>query len=110
MTTRGKLLIGAVATLAVAELYHGPIGAAQQLESRIERSARAELDRNEMFQVSARLEGDPLSRTLILSGPADDFQRSALVEVMGELPGVAGVEWDPASRPVKSTPVGRQPS
>ena len=101
MTTRGKLLIGAVATLAVAELYHGPLGAAQEMETRIERSARAELDRNEMVQVQARLSERPLSRTLILSGPADDFQRGELVRVMGLLPGVDQVEWDPSSLPAE---------
>jgi hypothetical protein len=99
MTTRSKLLIGAIATLAIAELYHGPFGAAAELESRIERRARTELDRNEMFQVQARLGEKPLTRTLILSGPADGFQRGALVEVMGELPGVDSVEWDPSSLP-----------
>jgi hypothetical protein len=101
MTTRGKLLIGAVATLAVAELYHGPLGAAHELETRIERSARAELDRNEMVQVQARLAERPLSRTLILSGPADDFQRGELVRVMGQLRGVDQVEWDPSSLPAE---------
>jgi hypothetical protein len=69
MSTRGKLLIGAIATLAVAELYHGPLGAAQELETRVERAARAELDRNEMVQVQARLADKPLKRKLILSGP-----------------------------------------
>ncbi len=34
---------------------------------------------------------------MILSGPADDFQRRALVERVGELPGVNEVRWDPAS-------------
>ncbi len=100
--TRGTLiLLGAVATLAVAELYHGPLGAADQLEQRIERRARAELGRNEMTQVRAELKSRPLSRTLVLSGPADDFQRGELVRVMGELPGVDRVEWDPASLPVR---------
>lgn len=107
MSRRGKLLIGAAATLAVAELYHGPLGAAQELESRVEREARRVLDKNEMTQVQARLAERPLSRTLILSGPADDFQRSELVRVLGMLPGVARVEWDPASLPVESRPVGR---
>lgn len=101
MNRNTVLLLGAVATLAVAELYHGPLGASQKLEQQIERSARAELDRNEMYQVNARLEERPLSRTLILSGPADDFQRSELVRVMGQLPGVASVEWDPASLPAE---------
>lgn len=101
MNKGAKVLFGAVVTLAVAELYHGPFGAAEELETRVERSARAELDRNEMFQVQARLAEKPLSRTLILSGPADDFQRRALVEVLGELPGVDRVRWDPASLPAE---------
>lgn len=101
MTRNAILLLGAVATLAVAEIYHGPLGGSQRLENDIERSARAELDRNEMTQVHAALAGHPLSRTLILSGPADDFQRSELVRVMGELPGVAAVKWDPASLPAE---------
>ena len=103
MTRNAAVLMGAVATLAVAELYHGPLGAAQQVETDIERSARAELDRNEMTQVHAELKSRPLSRTLILSGPADDFQRGELVRVMGEIPGVAAVEWDPASLPAEGT-------
>lgn len=101
MTRNALLLTGAVATLAVAELYHGPLGASDRLEQRIERQARAELDRNEMTQVRAELKSRPLSRTLVLSGPADDFQRGELVRVMGELPGVDRVEWDPASLPAE---------
>lgn len=103
MSRNAKLFAGAVAAVAVAELYHGPLGAAARLEQRIERQARAELDRNEMTQVQARLEERPLSRTLVLSGPANDFQRSELVRVMGALPGVAAVEWDPASLPAQET-------
>lgn len=101
MTRNGLLLVGAVATLAVAELYHGPMGASDRLEQRIEAAARRELDRNEMTQVQADLKSRPLSRTLILSGPADDFQRGELVRVMGALPGVDRVEWDPASIPAE---------
>jgi hypothetical protein len=103
MNRKVTLLLGALAAVAVAEVYHGPFGAAQTLEQRIEREARTELDRNEMFQVQAQLEDRPLSRTLVLSGSADDFQRSELVRVLGELPGVAAVEWDPASAPVRET-------
>jgi hypothetical protein len=103
MNRRATLLVGALAAVAAAEVHHGPLGAAQTLEQQIERRARAELDRNEMFQVQAQLEDRPLSRTLVLSGPADDFQRGELVRVMGELPGVAAVEWDPASLPSRET-------
>ena len=103
MTSRQLLLIGAVVTLAAAELYHGPLGASAELQRQVEGQARRVLDINEMTQVQAHLVQRPLSRTLVLSGPADDFQRSELLRVMGELPGVARVEWDPASLPVESS-------
>lgn len=104
MTRTQYVLLGAAAVVGVAAIYHGPMGAAQRLETQIEKAARAELDRNEMTQVQARLEDGPLSRTLVLSGPADDFQRSELVRVLGEIPGVAAVEWDAGSLPVESRP------
>jgi len=103
MTSRQLLLIGAAVTLGVAELYHGALGGAATVENNIEGRARRVLDINEMTQVQARLADRPLSRTLILSGPADDFQRSELVRVLGELPGVAAVKWDPGSLPVESS-------
>lgn len=98
------LLIGVVATLTVAELYHGPLGASDRLEQRVEQSVRDELQRNEMVQIRAELKERPLSRTVVLSGPADDFQRSELVRVLNQVPGVARVEWDPASLPVEHFP------
>jgi hypothetical protein len=104
MIRRPVIFLGGVAaTLAVTAIYHGPMGKADALAAKIERDARAELDRQEMFQVHARLERGPLRRILILSGPADDFQREALPEVMAAVPGVADVEWDPASLPMEST-------
>lgn len=98
------LLLGAAATLAVAEIYHGPLGASDRLEQRVERALRAELQRNEMGQITAELEDKPLTRTVILSGPADDFQRGELIRVLGQVPGVARVEWDPNSLPVEHFP------
>ena len=97
-----KLLIGAAASLAFAELWHGPLGASDRLTGHVERTARAQLNDDEMTQVQARLASAPLSRTLILSGPADNFQRTELLRVMGEIPGVAEVRWDPASLPQES--------
>jgi uncharacterized protein involved in exopolysaccharide biosynthesis len=32
---------------------------------------------------------------LILSGPADEFQASELVRIMGSLPGVSRAQWKP---------------
>jgi hypothetical protein len=93
--------IGVAATLAATALYHGPLGTADAFAAAIEQAARAELDRQEMFQIDGRLERRPLRRTLILSGPADDFQREELPKIMVSVPGVDAVRWDPASLPVE---------
>lgn len=87
------LAAGLVVALALAALWHWPLGAAQRLQATIERDARATLDYYEMSDVRARLHRDPLSRYLILSGTADDFQRSELVRTMDTLPGVSSAGW-----------------
>jgi hypothetical protein len=108
MNRKAMLALGALATIAVAELWHGPIGAAAELEADTERRARNLLDYYELPQVTARMDEKPLTRRLILSGPADDFQRRALVEKVGELPGVNEVRWDPNSPVINNFP--RRPS
>jgi hypothetical protein len=90
---------GAAATLAFGALWHGPLGAGDRLATRAEKIARATLDYYEMPLVTAKLERHPLHRRIILSGPADPFQRSELVRIMGQVPGVNAVRWDPASLP-----------
>ncbi|MBA2466328.1 MAG: hypothetical protein H0V46_01830 [Sphingomonas sp.] len=88
-------------TLALAASWHGPLGAGDRFAGRVEAAARAELERQEMLGVSARLERSPLRRRIVLSGPADDFQQGALVRILDEMPGVSGVRW--ASPPAVST-------
>lgn len=97
MNRKGILALGLLATIGVAELYHGPLGAADELQTRVEGIARRALDYYELPGIQARLADGPLRRTLILNGPADDFQRRALVDLLGDLPGVNEVRWDPAS-------------
>jgi len=92
-------LSGVAATIAASALWHGPLGAGERLATRAEKIARATLDYYEMSAVSARVARHPLSRLIILSGPADDFQRSELLRIMGQVPGVNEVRWDPASLP-----------
>jgi hypothetical protein len=46
-----------------------------------------------MTKVTAQLQRGPLSRRLTLTGPADDFQRTELVRLLNQLPGVSGVGW-----------------
>ncbi len=90
---RLALIAGFLAVLAAAALWHGPLGGAAQYSSRVERGARQALDYYEMTKVTAQLQRHPLSRSLVLTGPADDFQRSELVRVLDQLPGVSSVSW-----------------
>ena len=95
---------GLVATLGAAALWHGPLGAGDRLATRADKIARATLDYYELPAVDARLERDPLRRRIVLSGPADAFQRSELVRIMGQVPGVNEVRWDAASLPQEARP------
>ena len=93
MNRKTILALGIAATIAETALWHGAFGAGDDLAGKVERAARAELVRLEMPMVTARLERRPLRRRLVLSGPADDFQRSELVRIMDEIPAVSGVRW-----------------
>ena len=92
---------GVVATLAVAELYHGPLGAADDLQASVMTQVNDLLVRNEMTMIKAEMRQKPLTRTIILSGPADNWQRGELVRRIEQVPGVHKAEWDPASLPVE---------
>jgi hypothetical protein len=61
---------------------------------------QAVLVRYEMTQVQAHLQTGPLTRRVLLSGPANDFQRSELVRYMDQLPSVESASWDPSGRGV----------
>jgi hypothetical protein len=87
------LALGIAASVAETMIWHGPLGAAERSAARIETTARRVLDRLEMSQVGARLERGPLRRRLVLSGPADDFQRAQLVQILDDIPGVVDVRW-----------------
>jgi hypothetical protein len=93
------IALGVAAVLAETALWHGPLGAGDRLASKIETRARATLNHLEMTNVSARLERSPLRRRLVLSGPADDFQRAQLVQILDGIPGVVGVRWASPPKP-----------
>ena len=88
--------IGLVVAIALAALWHGPLGAADHLAGTIERTVRQTLVFYEIPEVSGHLHHAPLTRNVLLSGPADDFQRSELVRLIGEVPGVASASWTPS--------------
>ena len=85
--------IGAALVLALGTLWHGPLGGGEKLASTVDRRSRQVLNDWEMTEVQGRLQRAPISRTLVLSGPADDFQRSELIRIMDRVPGVARVRW-----------------
>ncbi len=91
------ILVGAVVTLCAAVLWHGPLGGADRFAAQVERSARQTLDNWEMTKITAHVQLGPLTRRIILAGPADDFQSSELVRIIGELPGVSRAQWSQKS-------------
>src|SRR5512139_2633498 len=99
MNRRAIFLLGFAAVVGFTALWHGPLGAAEELARQAESDARRTLDHYELPMIQAKLQRGPLSRRLILSGPADDFQRSELVRILDDTPGVLEVKWDPASLP-----------
>ena len=96
------LATGFAAMLAAAILWHGPLGAADRLTRGIEADARATVVALDVPQISGHLHRGPLTRRLILTGPADDFQRAELVRTMETLPGVNRASWsaEPAGIPL----------
>lgn len=92
---RRPLIIAGLVALAATAAWHGPLGAADRFTAIIERQSREALDHYEMYKVRAHLHRAPLTRQLVLTGPADldDFQRSELARLLGQLPGVGGVSW-----------------
>ena len=99
MSNRIILLIGLAAVLGFTALWHGPLGAGERLAQRSETIARRTLDHYELPMIQAKMQRGPLTRRLILSGPADDFQRAELVRILDATRGVLDVRWDPASLP-----------
>ncbi|HYI64479.1 MAG TPA: hypothetical protein VEW71_06290 [Allosphingosinicella sp.] len=95
-----RLLIGLLAALAAGWIAHGPFGRGAAYLDQVEARAKAMVDYAAVPGVTVRMARDPMSRTAILSGPANDFQR----EGIGQLPGLNGrvaavagvsrVRWD----------------
>ena len=90
---RWPLAVGAVVALAGAALWHGPLGAADRLTAKVESTADFVLADWEMSHVQAQLHRAPLTRRLMLSGPADGFQRAELVRMMSAVPGASSATW-----------------
>jgi hypothetical protein len=93
------LALGAIASIGIAALWHGPLGGSGEFTRTVEQNVRAALVYNEIPEVSGHLHRGPLTRRVLLFGPADDFQRSELVQIIGDLPGVEGASWSRGPQP-----------
>jgi hypothetical protein len=98
------LAIGVAAVIGATWLWHGPLGAADRFAAGVEGRARAMLDHYEMGHIEARLERGPLTRRVILSGAADDFQRREIRRMVKTQPGVGDAAWSPSSLQSEATP------
>lgn len=87
------LAAGIAAMLVLTWAWHGPASTGDRLAGTVEKSSNELLVAFEMVRVHSVVERAPLRRTLVLSGPADDFQRSELIRILDEVPGVADVRW-----------------
>ena len=90
------LASGLAVAIAAALVWHGPLGAADRLTSDVERIARQVLvDFDAPAGITVRIHHGPLTRQLILSGPADDFQRAEASRLLSQIPGVSQAVWTP---------------
>ena len=93
------LALGIGAVIGVAWIWHGPLGNGERFAAGVENRARTMLDQYEMVHVQARIERGPMTRRVILSGPADDFQRREIKRMVEAHPGVGEAMWSPGSLP-----------
>jgi hypothetical protein len=91
------VILGAFAAIVATWLWHGPLGAGDRFASAVDSRARVMLDHYEMVHVRAQMERKPLTRRVLLSGPADDFQRREIKRMIEAQPGVAEASWSPSS-------------
>jgi len=93
-------MIGLIAALVVGWIAHGPLGRGEVYIADVEARAQARVRAAAIPGVGVRISRAPLSRTAILSGPANDFQREGigllpgLNERVTAVAGVTAVRWD----------------
>jgi len=94
-----KLLIGVAAALLAGWVFHGPVGRGEAFASRLEARAQAVVTEAELPGIRARADRAPLARRMLMSGPADEFQREGqgyfpgLNDRILGLGGIAAVQW-----------------
>lgn len=95
-----KFLIGLAAALAAGWIAYRPLGQGAAYLDHVESRAAAVVRAAAIAGVEVRMDRDPPSRTAILTGPANDFQREGIGRLPGlndrvaGVAGVAAVRWD----------------
>jgi hypothetical protein len=84
---------GGAAILLLSWAWHAPLGTGDRFARTVERQTRQVLIDFEMEPIHAAVVRGPLRRSLVLAGPADDFQRFELVRILNDVTGVAEVHW-----------------
>jgi hypothetical protein len=98
-----KIALGLAAALLLGWIVHGPLGRGEAFVDRLEAEARAAAARAELPGIEVSLARDPLARTAIVSGVANDVQREGMGSGFGvkdhvrSVPGIAAVRWDDES-------------
>lgn len=95
-----KIAMGLAAALLLGWIVHGPVGRGEAFAGRLEAEAKAAAARAELPGIDVRLSRNPLSRTAIVSGAANDVQREGMGSGFGvkdhvrAVPGIAAVRWE----------------
>ena len=95
-----KIVAGLLLALLLAWIWHGPAGQGEKLVGRIEADARNLVAQTNLPGIAVTAQRNPLSRNLVISGPANDLQREGLGSQNGVMdyaraaPNVGNVRWD----------------
>jgi len=100
MSSAMKFLIGLAAVLIMGFVWHGPLGNGARMIDSLEAQARAAAAEGELPGIEVRMARDPLARSAVISGEANDLQREGLGETgMGvkdyvrTVKGISSVCW-----------------
>jgi hypothetical protein len=95
-----KIILGLAVALLAGWLHHGPYGGGERFIASLDARAQIRLRAAQLPNVSARMQREPLARTVLLTGQADSFQKNGLRNFPGinqrmtEIPGVSGIRWN----------------
>ena len=100
MSSAMKFLIGLAAVLIMGFVWHGPLGNGARMIDALEAQARTASAQGELPGIEVSMARDPLARSAVISGQANDLQREGLGETgMGikdyvrQIEGISGVRW-----------------